>query len=313
MNISYQPDQPVSVSFVCKNKASTFPRVLTALAQGIRRPDLVLLADDGSTDGSPEVFARQCKALGLEHRVLDIPPGQPFRINSMRNAGIRAAPDGLVLVLDADLVPARTALDAHRRMHLERAGRPIVSTGPRLEYATEAGDGPVNFMWGFEMVGHVSSPPEQQQKFPTWQVTPGSLMAMTRRAVEHVGWFDEGYDGHYGYDDVDFMIRAEQAGFEFVGDWEAHVIHVPHPPSLGHRDGSRNAARFAAKYGRNVEVPSLLLRLNRKPWNELYRELMAGRGEVLEHAASLPLDEVPLRLLMRTMSNKVLRRVRGRA
>ena len=48
--LRYQPGQPVSVVLCCHNKAAGLPQVISALARGIVRPDLVVLSDDRSTD-----------------------------------------------------------------------------------------------------------------------------------------------------------------------------------------------------------------------------------------------------------------------
>lgn len=305
----YQAGQPVSVGFICRNKAKEIRKIIPQLAAGTVRPDRVVLCDDLSDDGSPEVFEKLCQVHGLEYRVLSLPvEGPRFRINSLRNAAIRASLDGLVVVLDADLVPARTCLEAHRRMHLNHPGEKLVSTGPRLEFASQSGEGPVNFLWGFESVGQVSG--SEGPKLPNWQVTPGSMMGMTQRAVESLGWFDEGYDGFYGFDDVDFMIRADMQGFDFRGDWEAHVIHIPHPRSQIHADSSRNAERFFRKWGMHVVYPEVIRNMGRKPWNETYKELLAGQHPNTVISA-LPLEGVSARLMLRVLARKAGRRLKS--
>jgi glycosyltransferase involved in cell wall biosynthesis len=272
-SLRYQPGQPISVVLNCHNKAASLPFVITALARGIVRPDLIVLSDDQSTDGSIEKFLKLCEQYQLTCKVVPHPDtGVPFRLNTLRNDGIAACPDGLVVILDADLVLARTGLQRHQELHCEHTA-PIISTGPRLEYARSDCTGAVNFLWGFEGVGHISSPAVGTlPRLPNWQVTSGSLSAMTKRAVEDVGWFDPRYDGNYGFDDVDFTYRAELAGYQFVGDWEAHALHIPHPAALA-RDNSANRQKFIQKYGFDLVYPEAILRMCRKPWSEYYLEM----------------------------------------
>lgn len=281
----YQPGQPVSVVLCCHNKAAGLPQVITALARGIVRPDLVVLSDDRSEDGSIECFLQLCEQWSLPCRVVAHPDTQvPFRLNTLRNDGVAACPDGLVVILDADLVLARTGLQRHQELHCE-AGSPIISTGPRLEYARSDGTGPVHFLWGFEGVGHISSPAIGSfPQLPNWQVTSGSLCALTRRAVEDVGWFDTRYDGNYGFDDVDFTYRAERAGYRFVGDWEAHALHIPHPATLG-RDNSVNRQKFIQKHGFDLVYPEAIVGMCRKAWNEHYSDLAGVPVEPTSPAA----------------------------
>lgn len=305
----YQAGQPISVGFICRNKAKELRKIIPQLAMGTVRPDRVVLCDDLSDDGSPEVFEKACREHGLEYRIVSLPVDGPrFRINTLRNAAIHESLDGLVIVFDADLMPSRTCLEAHRRMHLEHPGDKLVTTGPRLEYALQSGEGPINFLWGFESVGQVSAP--NGPKLPNWQVTPGSMMGMTRRGVEAVGWFDSGYDGHYGYDDVDFMIRADMQGFVFKGDWEAHVIHIPHPRSQVHADSSRNADRFFKKWGMHVTYPEVIRNMGRKPWNEAYMDLLAGQNPNTI-ISELPLDAVSGKLMLRVLARKAGRKLKS--
>jgi GT2 family glycosyltransferase len=269
----YRPGQPISVVLFCHNKAACLPFVVAALAKGIVKPDLVVLSDDRSSDDSVERFSQLCKIHSLRHTaVLHPDAGVVLRLNTLRNDGVAACPDGLVMLLDADLVLARSGLQRHLELHVEHTV-PIISTGPRLEYARADCTGPVNFMWGFEGVGHVSSPAFGAfPQLPNWQVTSGSLMALTRRAVEDVGWFDTRYDGNYGFDDVDFTYRAERAGYRFVGDWEAHAIHIPHAATLN-RDNTVNRQKFIEKYGFDLVYPPAIVGMCRRSWSEYYLEL----------------------------------------
>jgi len=285
--LRYQPGQPVSVVLCCHNKAAGLPQVITALARGIVRPDLVVLSDDQSKDGSIELFLKLCEQYRLSSKVVAHSDTQvSFRLNTLRNDGVAACPDGLVLILDADLVLARTGLQRHQELHCEYSS-PIISTGPRLEYARSDGTGPVSFLWGFEGVGHISSPAVGAfPQLPSWQVTSGSLCALTKRAVEDVGWFDTQYDGNYGFDDVDFTYRAKLAGYRFVGDWEAHALHIPHPATLD-RDNSANRQKFIQKYGFDLVYPEAIVRMCRKAWNEHYSDL-AGVPSPIEPANPKP-------------------------
>ena len=273
-SLRYQPGQPISVVLNCHNKAACLPFVVRSLARGIVRPDLIVLSDDQSTDGSIELFSKLCEQHRLRCKTISHPnTGISFRLNTLRNDGIAACPDGLVLLLDADLVLARTGLQRHQELHYEHSV-PIISTGPRLEYARSDCTGPVNFLWGFECVGHISSPAVGTlPRLPNWQVTSGSMSALTKRAVEDVGWFDTRYDGNYGFDDIDFTYRAELAGYQFVGDWEAHALHIPHSPTLS-RDNSANRQKFIQKYGFDLVYPEPLVQMCRKAWNEHYSEML---------------------------------------
>ena len=88
-------DVPIlSVIIPALDEAECLPGLLDSLAAQDRRPDEVIVADAGSTDGTAEIAA----ARGA----LVVPGGRPA---AGRNAGAGAARGDLFLFLDADVVP----------------------------------------------------------------------------------------------------------------------------------------------------------------------------------------------------------------
>jgi GT2 family glycosyltransferase len=261
---------PVTLVLVCRNRAQQLPIVLAAIAANNPRPAEVLLADDASKDESIAIFQRLCRQLGLSGRALAHERGEKlFRINSMRNAGLRASRTDQVILLDADHVPSATHIAAHLKM-LD-GGPKSLSFGPRLESASADGTGPVNFMWGHEPYGAMS--PSPGEPLPYWQLVAGSNLGMHRAFAEEIGFFDSDYDGAYGYDDVDFNYRAQQRGGKFFGEFAAHVIHLPHEPALGGRDGTRNAELFRRKNGIELRYPPIVPKVTHaQNWAERYAE-----------------------------------------
>lgn len=77
------------------NEAHYLPCLLAALTSQTRPPDEVIVADAGSTDGTPDIARQQGAAV--------VPGGMPA---VGRNAGARAAQGDLLLFLDADVLPA---------------------------------------------------------------------------------------------------------------------------------------------------------------------------------------------------------------
>jgi glycosyltransferase involved in cell wall biosynthesis len=261
---------PVTLVLVCRNRAGQLPAVLAGIAQSTLWPSEILLCDDASEDESVWAFEEITGRLKLPGRAVKHERGPTlFRINSMRNAGLRASRTERVILLDADHVPAATHLAAHMRM-LD-LGQKSLSFGPRLEAANADGTGPVNFMWGHEPYAAMSAAPGEP--LPYWQLVAGSNLGMHRALAEEVGFFDTDYDGAYGYDDVDFNFRIDRAGGKFYGDFAAHVIHLPHEPALGSRDGTRNAELFRKKNGTALNYPPLVPRVTHaENWAARYAE-----------------------------------------
>lgn len=99
------PERRVSVIVPCFNAADFIVETLNSvLAQ--THPDLeVIVVDDGSADGSPEVVAR----FGERVRLL---AGPHVGLNTVRNRGLAAASGAYLMFLDADDVLAPDTLAA---------------------------------------------------------------------------------------------------------------------------------------------------------------------------------------------------------
>ena len=105
----------ISVIIACLNGAETLPETLASLAaQAWDRPWEILLADNGSTDASVEVFARFARAHpGLRMRVVDA-GGQKGKSYAL-NLAIRAAAGRAILFCDADDTVAPRLARRHGR------------------------------------------------------------------------------------------------------------------------------------------------------------------------------------------------------
>jgi len=110
----------ISVIIACLNGEGTLPETLASLAaQAWDRPWEILLADNGSTDATVEVFTRFARAHpGLRMRVVDA-GGQKGKSYAL-NLAIRAAAGRAILFCDADdtvapgwLAAMGGALDRH--------------------------------------------------------------------------------------------------------------------------------------------------------------------------------------------------------
>jgi glycosyltransferase involved in cell wall biosynthesis len=240
------PVETVSIVVSCKNKGGAIEAVIDRLARQTRRPDLVVLSDDGSDDDSIGLFLRRCERAGLEHAVSVLPPGGSYRLNTVRNRGFLRCLDGLVLLIDADMMPSVVFVEAHLALH-RRADRPILSVGPRFEYAFADRSGPVNFMWGNGAEGQALS---RDGYVASWSRGYGAF-GVARGLWDAIGRFDEAYNGNYGLDDIDFYFRLFLAGVFARCDFEGYVIHIPHATHFhaGGRDASLNEAVFCRKYG----------------------------------------------------------------
>ncbi|HEX2698519.1 MAG TPA: glycosyltransferase [Anaerolineales bacterium] len=86
--------EKLSIIIPALNEATYLPEMLHALRSQTRLPDEIIVADAGSTDGTPDI----AKARGA----IVVPGGKPA---TGRNAGAKVATGDIFLFLDADVQP----------------------------------------------------------------------------------------------------------------------------------------------------------------------------------------------------------------
>jgi glycosyltransferase involved in cell wall biosynthesis len=197
----------VSVVIPARNAAGTLRAQLLALAaQRTSRPYEVIVADNGSTDGTASVVA-SCTGAVPGLRLVDA--GHRTGTNVARNAGVRAARGAAVLLCDADDVVEPDWLEA-LASGLERAA----AVGGRLERASLS---PAFVaLWG--------EPPSDWGVSSYLGFLPraiGASAGFRRSAWEQVGGFDEDYVR--GGTETEFFWRLQLAGHELLDVPEALV------------------------------------------------------------------------------------------
>lgn len=303
------------IILICHNKSQELKHVIPMLAQNTILPDRVILSDDVSTDQSTVQFKNLCNYYSLPFRIArHKEDSTKFRLNTLRNSGVDFCDEGLIIILDADHVPAKTLVESHLRMHQNNPGR-CLSTGPRLEYAYSNCTGPINFMWGHEAIGMLPSNNELDQiSFPNWKTTLVSNIGIRKRSIVEIGGFDTDYDGNYGYDDLDFTWRAHQLGYKFVADWEAHVIHIPHPVDTHQRNSDINRDLFRIKQGFVPEYPDIIKRMGRQVWSDYYHEIKAKNVPISSILSNIPMKTADIEefngmLLLKAIWIKILKKI----
>ncbi len=196
----------VSVIIPTRNKEQELKRCLEAvLGQQFRGEFEVLVCDDGSTDGTPQMVRAWCRtALRLRYLTLPAPGLGPA---AARNLGIRQAHAGLVAMTDDDTIP-----DVQWLEHLCAAVRPGVA----------GVEGRVTF-------GPPGEPPPGPCETAPVNETGGVYLtcnALYRREVlALVGGFDERFP-FAAFEDCDLAARVLRHG-AIAWAPDAVVIHPP--------------------------------------------------------------------------------------
>ena len=229
----------VSVVIPCYNSKKTIGDCLTSLANQRYPKDKyeVVVADNGSSDGSPEFMSSSFPWVRVIHCS---EKGSGYA----RNAGIREARGELILSTDADCVPDKdwiiglvSAFDV--------VSPEVASIGGRI----------IPYSLKTSVEYHQPAWPSQ----PDLKTIPaGTSFAATPNAgfrtsaIRQVG----GFDGTLGFDDTDLGIRLQQHGYKI--DYTALAV-VQHRNPVAIRELYRHRAKYGAfGYTISKKHPELL-------------------------------------------------------
>jgi glycosyltransferase involved in cell wall biosynthesis len=215
----------ISIVIATKDRALFLQRALESLAQQRNAPEFeVVVADNGSTDGTPQVVADAIEIVPYHLRRIEA--GRANR-GLARNMGVLAAAGELVLFVDDDVWLPPHFIAAHVAEH--RRGRAArVVTGPIInvpDYERRPRPGASNYSSAFFCTCNAS---------------------VSKVALDAVGGFDEAFN-LYGWEDTELGLRLRNAGIEHSFAWDAFLYHIkpPEPLDLAIRRTVEKAAMAA--------------------------------------------------------------------
>lgn len=256
-NASPSPhDPPASISLLVTtyNWKEALQRVLESVARQTRRPDEVIVADDGSRHDTADLLAAMARdyPVPLRHAWQ---PDQGFRVGRARNLAIAAASGEYLLLLDGDMVLERHFVADHARV--ARRGSFIqgsrVLTGPsfrdRMLASAEQRPTP--------LARDVARRRNALRSLPlsdAWLAANRNTLPRTIKTCNQGWWrddlvringFDERMEG-WGREDVELAWRAHNAGIacrqlRFSG----LAYHLHHQER--HQDGASPNDRYVAE------------------------------------------------------------------
>jgi N-acetylglucosaminyl-diphospho-decaprenol L-rhamnosyltransferase len=326
------PQDVVGVVVVTYSPGETLRGLLDSIPAASSRPVAVVLADNGSTDGSVEAAVdRQAgRDGGTEQASRDGQAGREERAGistlallrtggnlgygAAANAGVQALDPAIewVMVVNPDLVLAPGSIDAL----LEAAGRhpdggafgPLLTDADGLVYPSArqlpsvgAGIGHAVFGWWWPKNPWTRSY-RQDAAEPTERVAgwlSGSCLLLRRKAFAGVDGFDPEFFMYF--EDVDLGDRLARTGWSSVYCPTARAVH------LGGRSTEREPAAMAEAHHRSAY--RYLAKRYRAPWQAplrwVLRAGLAARSFLSKRSAKVAAGaSIPDRRIDRTSSTK---------
>lgn len=209
----------ISVVFINYNKKRALDKSLknTMGQLNFEEGDEVIVADGGSTDGVEKMLEKKymppVKFVKVEKRT-------EFNLNSVRNLGVRNAKNEKIAIFDADVIPQPGCIDVLRsfaRKGFFASGLVIYEQSMKEQERMakkHKGLAMPQFALGVAPIVHILNGLESDQK--KVRGTIGSCICFHKQDAYDVGIFDEDYNGCWGYDETDFILKLHFNGVKVL-------------------------------------------------------------------------------------------------
>jgi GT2 family glycosyltransferase/glycosyltransferase involved in cell wall biosynthesis len=234
-----------------------------SLQSSSARPGEILVVDNHSQDGSAASLRRSLK------NVCVIESNGNLGFAGGCNIGIRTSLEGgarFVLLVNSDAVLAPDAIGCLLQAMEQNASvgiaAPVILSREEPDHVSSAG---ISFSPSTGRMRHRAAGrrvsalgPDRVRRV---DAVSGCVMLIAREVFDTIGLLDEAY--FFSFEDIDFCLRARDAGFEIACVQDARAYHEG-GRSIGRRSarrvyfGTRNHLRLAARTGKRTTRPMRL-------------------------------------------------------
>ncbi|MCL6648755.1 MAG: glycosyltransferase [Chloroflexi bacterium] len=287
------------------NRRDDLARLLTDLQQQTAPPEEVLVVDDASEDGAPDLVVARFPDVHLVRLPTNVGLAQA------RNLGLSLSHGEAVALLDNDLrLLDRQFFARLRQALLQHPECAVVSFGMVEGVWTRAQVPPGAHVIPFEQLVELAAQGGSPLPARFWYdwLFYGGACVLRRQLIEQVGGFEPSV--RYGSEEIDLAFRCHAAGLALGRDTSLWVVHLRSPQyrlATGEALILRNGLIAQARY---LPWPDLALFLLPQTLILLAREWRLGKGRQLlrvlgEVVRAWPREVVPFR---RPLARPALRR-----
>lgn len=206
-----RPAAAISVVIPVHNSRNTIARCMESLAHLSYPSYEVIVVDDGSTDGTPEI----CAAYPWV-RLIRQDTGGPSRA---RNAGVEAATGDLIAFTDGDCIPDKQWL---RELERGFTGPDIAAVGGDQTSPEDETDLGKTIQEFFKTIGFMTDYIKTDKNLRQTDHNPSCNVAYRKNVLKEVGGFDETL---WPGEDLDLDVRLRRRGYRLVYNPAAVVAH----------------------------------------------------------------------------------------
>ena len=248
---------PVSVIIPVYNRKEKLAKTIAGLTQQTYPLELieVIIADDGSSDNPDELIDSFSKYFEIKYIRQD---DEGYRLSEIRNKGIKAATHEQIIILDCDMLPLPTLVEAYM-MYSHVTDKAVLIGGRRYvntdntthleiienvnllydlpSVRTDTGKPPENGLppsedWRYKIYRETNN--LKNSKYP-FRAFCGGNVCFHKSLIETIGGFDEDFKA-WGAEDTEFGYRVYNQGYWLIPVEKAEALHQEPPNGSNETD-----------------------------------------------------------------------------